>query len=156
LDSLLQRAAGGPLGEAFVYHGELTREQKIEFLQSLDVFSTPTVYPESKGLPILEAWANGAPAVVPDHGSFPEMVAATGGGMLHRPLDAADLATKLSQLLADPVAADAMGRAGQSAVHSRYNAAEMADETLALYRNLGVPRPSGMCAAVSQPTSAMN
>ena len=37
---------------------------------------------ESKGLAVLEAWANGVPAVLPDHGAFPEMVADTGGGLL--------------------------------------------------------------------------
>jgi glycosyltransferase involved in cell wall biosynthesis len=154
LKTIRKRVAGGPLADAFFHHGELSREQKIEFLQTLDVFSTPTIYAESKGLPILEAWANGAPAVAPAHGSFPEMVAATGGGVLHRPHDAADLADKLGQLLADPVAADAMGRSGQSAVHSRYTAAAMADETLSLYRELRPTRRPGKPVANSDATSA--
>jgi glycosyltransferase involved in cell wall biosynthesis len=138
-EKLRQRAERGPLRGRFTYHGELTRAQKIAFLQSLDIFSTPTAYAESKGLPILEAWANGVPAVVPNHGTFPELVAATGGGLLHEPLSAPDLAAKISTLLADPAVAAAMGSAGRSAVQSRYHARAMAETTLELYRRLAQP-----------------
>src|SRR5205823_13522566 len=69
LEKLRSRAATGSLAGRFNYVGELDRTEKIEFLQSLDVFSTPTVYHESKGLPALEAMANAVPVVLPDHGS---------------------------------------------------------------------------------------
>src|SRR4029078_328052 len=113
LEKLQSRASTGPLAGRFKYVGELDRAEKIAFLQSLDVFSTPTVYRESKGLPALEAMANAVPVVLPDHGSFPEMSADTGGGILHRPLDATDLADKLAVLLVDPNRAAQLGRAGQ-------------------------------------------
>jgi glycosyltransferase involved in cell wall biosynthesis len=100
------------------------------------VFSTPTVYRESKGMPALEAMANAVPVVLPDHGSFPEMIADTGGGLLHRPLDAADLAEHLAELLCDPDRATQLGIIGQQAVHERYNAAEMARRTRELYGQL--------------------
>jgi glycosyltransferase involved in cell wall biosynthesis len=136
LAKLRQRAASGPLAGRFEYVGELTRDEKIAFLQSLDVFSTPTVYRESKGLPMLEALANAVPVVVPDHGSFPEMVADTGGGLLHRPLDAADLADKLAELLQHPERAQEFGESGRRAVHDRYHAAQMARNTQELYHEL--------------------
>src|SRR6185503_17730834 len=79
LDGLRQRVEKGALKGRFHYHGELSRDEKIAFFQSLDVFSTPTIYCESKGLPVLEAWANGIPAVVPAHGTYPELIDATGG-----------------------------------------------------------------------------
>ena len=100
--------------DRFEYVGELDRPQKIAFLQSLDVFSVPTVYRESKGLPALEAMANAVPVVLPDHGSFSEMVADTGGGLLCRPHDAADLADKLAELLARSNPRDATGARGSA------------------------------------------
>jgi glycosyltransferase involved in cell wall biosynthesis len=136
LDSLKARASSGALAGRFEYVGEFDREAKIEFLQSLDVFSTPTIYRESKGLPALEAMANAVPVVLPDHGSFSEMVADTGGGVLHRPHDAADLADKLAELLRDPVRATQLGLAGQLAIQDRYHAEAMARETQQLYRSL--------------------
>jgi glycosyltransferase involved in cell wall biosynthesis len=136
LEDLRGRIAAGKLACRFKYIGELDREQKIAFLQSLDVMSVPTVYRESKGLPALEAMANAVPVVLPDHGSFSEMIADTGGGLLCRPLDAADLAEKIAELLRDGVRASQLGLAGQQAIKDRYHAAHMARQTLAVYRQV--------------------
>ena len=46
------------------------------------MLSVPTTYKEPKGLYVLEALANGIPVVQPRHGSFPELIEATGGGLL--------------------------------------------------------------------------
>jgi glycosyltransferase involved in cell wall biosynthesis len=140
LQKLKSRTASGPLAGRFKYIGELDRDQKIAFLQSLDVMSVPTVYRESKGLPALEAMANAVPVVLPDHGSFSELIADTGGGILHRPHDPGDLAEKIAELLHSPARAGELGRAGQSAIHDRYDAATMARNTLGLYQRL-VDRP---------------
>ena len=80
--------------------------------------------------------ANAVPVVLPDHGSFTEMIADTGGGLLCRPHDPADLADKLAELLRDPVRATQLGLTGQQAIHDRYHAAAMARQTLDLYRQL--------------------
>jgi glycosyltransferase involved in cell wall biosynthesis len=134
--ALQKQIAAGPLADRFEYLGELDRRQKIEFLQSLDVFSVPTVYRESKGIPALEAMANAVPVVLPNHGSFSEMVADTGGGLLCRPRDAADLADKLTEMLRDPTRASQLGLAGQQAIEDRYHAEAMARQTLDLYHRL--------------------
>jgi glycosyltransferase involved in cell wall biosynthesis len=136
LDEIQHRLGRGRLAGRFTYHGELDRPAKIAFLQSLDVMSLPTVYRESKGLPVLEALANGVPVVLPAHGAFPELVADTGGGVLHKPLDVADLADTLADLLNDPERGEHLGRAGQHAVRKRYHAQAMAERTLELYRKL--------------------
>ncbi len=136
LEKLESGAAAGPLAGRFRYMGELDRPKKIAFLQSLDVFSTPTVYRESKGIPALEAMANGVPVVLPDHGSFSEMVAETQGGLLHRPHNATHLAEQLAELLNDPVRATELGLMGQQAVFDRYHADAMARQTRELYQAL--------------------
>jgi glycosyltransferase involved in cell wall biosynthesis len=136
LQQLELRSRGGPLASRFQYLGELDRRQKIDFLQSLDVFSVPTVYRESKGLPALEALANAVPVVLPDHGSFSELVADTGGGLLCRPHDSTDLADKLAELLSDSPRAAQLGLAGQKAIQDRYHAAAMSRHTRDLYSRL--------------------
>jgi glycosyltransferase involved in cell wall biosynthesis len=107
---------------------------KVLFLQSLDVLSVPTIYREPKGLYVLEALANGVPVVQPRHGSFPELVDATGGGLLVQPGDAADLARGLQQLLQNQAHREELGRKGKEAVHRRFHADRMAEETAAVYR----------------------
>ena len=140
LETLQKRVAGWKRPETFEYLGELTREEKIAFLQSMDVMSLPTVYRESKGLPVLEAWANAVGVVLPDHGAFPELVGQTGGGLLHDPLDPAALAGQLRHLLHNRPAAAALGVRGQLAVRRDFTAAEMAEKTRDLYRRVATSR----------------
>ncbi len=130
------------LTHRFSYLGEPDREGKIALLQSFDLMSVPTEYHESKGLSILEAMANGVPVVLPAHGTFPELIEDTGGGLLHTPGDAASLAQTLKQLILDPALADDLGRRGREAIHDRYHADAMSERTLQLYRGLCSP-PAG-------------
>jgi glycosyltransferase involved in cell wall biosynthesis len=134
LAEIERRVGAWPAPDRFKYHGELTRQGKIEFLQSLDVLSVPTVYRESKGISLLEGLANGVPIVVPAHGTFPELVEATGGGVLHKPLDSNSLADALQSLLTDPLHADQLGRSGRQAVYRLHNAQSMAEQTVDFYR----------------------
>jgi glycosyltransferase involved in cell wall biosynthesis len=136
LDRIRSQLAAWGLADRFEYAGELDLAEKIAFLQSLDVFSVPTLLAESKGLALLEAWANAVPAVVPDHGAFGELVADTGGGLLHAPENPAELAAALARMILDRPFAVACGRRAQEAVRARYDSARTARETLALYRAL--------------------
>jgi glycosyltransferase involved in cell wall biosynthesis len=122
------------LGEAFRHAECPDHASKVRFLQGLDVLSVPTVYREPKGLYVLEALANGVPVVHPRHGSFPELIAATGGGLLVKPEDPADLAEALYGLLRNPGHAAELGRKGKEAVQARFHAERMARETLAVYQ----------------------
>jgi glycosyltransferase involved in cell wall biosynthesis len=107
---------------------------KVRFLQSLDVLSVPTTYREPKGLYVLEALANGVPVVQPRHGSFPELVEATGGGLLVNPADPVDLAAALRRLADNPAITAELGRKGREVVHARFTADRMAEETADVYR----------------------
>jgi glycosyltransferase involved in cell wall biosynthesis len=105
---------------------------KVRFLQSLDVLSVPTTYREPKGIYVLEALANGVPVVQPRHGSFPELIEATGGGLLVEPDDPAALAAGLRQLLEDVPLRRRLGEDGRKAVQGRFTAEHMARETAAV------------------------
>lgn len=138
LAEIQQRVSEGTLAGRFRYVGELDRAQKIAFIQSLHVFSTPTIYRESKGLPALEAMANGVPVVLPNHGSFTELITDTQAGLLHEPENSTDLANTLAEIISNPVKAEQLGSSGRLAVEDRYHAAEMAQQTLSLYAELVV------------------
>ncbi len=121
------------LGTAFEHAGSPpTHEEKVRYLKSLDVLSVPTVYREPKGIYVLEALANGIPVVQPRHGAFPELLEATGGGLLFEPGDPADLARALEELLKDPHGRSELGRGGRAAVRARYDDATMAQRTLGI------------------------
>ena len=121
------------LDNHFVHVESPDHESKVRFLQNVDVLSVPTTYREPKGLYVLEALANGVPVVQPRHGSFPELIEATGGGLLVQPNDPHDLARALRQLFDNPAHRDELGRKGKEAVHSRFHADRMAVQTAAVY-----------------------
>jgi glycosyltransferase involved in cell wall biosynthesis len=127
LDEIRRQLREWGLESEFEYHGEVDRAQKTAFLQSLDVFSVPTVYVEPKGLFVLEAMANGVPVVQPRHGAFPEMVSRTGGGVIVEPDDPAALAAGYLALWRDPERAAALGRAGAAGVREHYDVGSMAE-----------------------------
>lgn len=133
-EELVNQIQAWALTDSFVHHGEVTRAQKIEFLNRLHVFSVPTVYRESKGLSLLEALANGTPVVQPRHGAFPEMIEATGGGLLVTPESANAVAEGIMGLYNDAKKREHLGRTGQSNVHLKFNDAAVAAQLLAVFQ----------------------
>lgn len=133
LEDLESQIAGWGLSNSYERVGEVDREEKIRFLQSLDVLSVPTTYREPKGLFVLEALAEGVPVVQPRHGAFPEVLEATGGGLLVDPDSPEDLARGLDTLLKDPALRRELGRNGQSAVRDRFSDRAEAEATLRVY-----------------------
>lgn len=126
-------AAGG---SDFEHVGEVTRDGKLEFLRGLHVLSVPTRYRESKGFYVLEALASGVPVVLPEHGSFPELVAATGGGLLHAPGDTAALAGTLGRLIDDVDLHRELSARGRAAVHAQFTVERMATAVWSVYERI--------------------
>jgi glycosyltransferase involved in cell wall biosynthesis len=120
-------AAAGLLGDAS-FHPNVSREDKIAFYASCDMLSVPARISESFGLYILESLAAGTPLVQPNTVSFPELLAATGGGVLCGDNDAASLARALEPLLLNPARLRELGDAGRRAVFSRFTDEVMARE----------------------------
>jgi glycosyltransferase involved in cell wall biosynthesis len=118
------RAAG--LLDAVEFCPNLDRAAKLAFLRSLSVFSVPALYGEAFGLYLLEALAAGVPVVQPRSGAFPELLEATGGGLLCTPGDPQALADAIETLLLNPDRARALGDAGRRAVVDKFSAETMA------------------------------
>lgn len=117
--------------DQFVEHVECPQHaDKVAFLKSIDLLSVPTTYHEPKGLYVLEAMANGTPVVQPSHGSFPELIFATGGGILVPPDDSRALAEALLGLLNDPDQRRELAERGSHAVKEIFDAETMAKKTL--------------------------
>ena len=122
-----QKLDAAGLAARVEWHPNLTREEKISFLRSLSVFSVPVAYPEAFGLYAIEAMACGVPIVQPNAAAFPELIAATGGGICVPPRDALALARAWQALLADPARRAALGRAGRLGVEKNFGARTMAE-----------------------------
>ncbi len=135
------------LGDYFVYRGEISRAQKHELLRSLHAFSVPTRYREAKGLYVLEALAAGVAVVLPRHGSFPEVIEATSGGLLYDPSEPGALARSLARLMDDPPLRRQLSHAGSAGVARAYSEECMARATWDVYERV-------VAAAASPPGKA--
>ncbi len=136
LDSILQQAREWGLDGDVSYHGKLDREQKLEFLSTLDMLAVPAVYDDPKGLPLLEAMACGVPVIVPRRGTYTEFVERTGGGVLVQPDDVGALEAALERLAADRNHREELGRQGAAGVREHYTAEVMAERAVDVYRKV--------------------
>lgn len=121
------------LGGEFLYHGALDREHKVTFLRGLDVLSVPSIYAEPKGLYALEAMACGVPIVQPRHGSFPEMIERTGGGVLAEPDHPISFGQEIVRLYRDAGLREQVGRRGHDGVREHYSVEAMARRAIEVY-----------------------
>lgn len=128
-------AAAGYIGEVG-FSPNLNRAEKLEFLSGLTVFSVPAHYGEAFGLYVIEALAAGVPVVQPRTAAFPEILAATGGGVLCEPNDTKSLADTLEELLLNPERARALGATGRRAVADKFSAEAMARATLMVFESV--------------------
>jgi len=126
----------------------VTKAEAIQLYSHCSVFCCPSVY-EPFGIINLEAMACRAPVVASAVGGILEVVVEGETGHLVPftadpatgfPVDAEqfakDLALRLSGLLADPVEAKRMGEAGRKRVEEYFSWEAIADQTIALYREL--------------------
>jgi len=128
--------AAARLSKRFRLLGTVDRAAKLAFFREIDVFSVPTIHPEPKGNFLVESFAAGIPAVVPAHGSMPELVEASGGGLLFEPGNAGDLAEKLGLVLRDAALRARLGESGRAAARERFTSRSMAESTAAAYEKV--------------------
>jgi alpha-maltose-1-phosphate synthase len=117
----------------------LPREQLVPLITGATVFVVPSVY-EPLGIVNLEAAACGTAVVASDVGGIPEVVDDGRTGLLvhYDPDDLAafeaGLAARISELLADPARAHAMGAAGRERVLAEFGWPAIARQTVDVYR----------------------
>jgi starch synthase len=119
----------------------LPREQLVPLITGATVFVVPSVY-EPLGIVNLEAAACGTAVVASAVGGIPEVVDDGRTGLLvpYDPDDpdafASGLAARISELLADPARAAAMGAAGRERVLAEFGWPAIAAQTVDVYSRI--------------------
>jgi glycosyltransferase involved in cell wall biosynthesis len=136
VETLKARLADAGVSDDVEWLPNVSREKKIAFLESLNLFSVPATYSEAFGQYVIEALAAGVPVVLPRASAFPEIVEATGGGWLFdlAPDEARsveNLADALEEALADPATSRALGERGREAVQRQYSMTRLAERLIA-------------------------
>ena len=130
---LQRRLTEAGVAQDAAFFPNIDRQAKLDFLRTLSVLSVPATYREVFGLYLLEAWAMGVPVVQPAHGAFPELIAATGGGLLYRPDDPWALVEALETLLLDGAHRQALSLSGRAAVVAEFTADQMAQRVARIF-----------------------
>lgn len=132
-------AEAGFIGEVS-FHPNLNHAEKVAFLSALDVFSVPAHYGEAFGLYLIEALAAGVPLVQPRTGAFPEIVTASGAGLLCEAGDPRALGEAIESLLLNPAQAEAFSEAARKAASEIFSAETMVRNTLQVFESVAAPR----------------
>lgn len=132
----LAKIESAGLSDRFTHVEAPDGEAKKAFLKEVDLFSVPARFVEPKGLYLLEAFSCGLPVVEPETGIFPELIAASGGGLLFEHGNATSLADSLAGLLENPERAVEMGMSGRAWVERYGDREAMAAATSEVFRKV--------------------
>ena len=105
-------------------------------LRSLDVVVHASTEPEPFGLVIAEAMACGRPVVVADAGGARELVTPGVDAALHRPGDAASLASCIEELATDADLRQRLGAEARRTAVRRFDRARLAAEIIPVYERV--------------------
>ena len=142
VDTLRERLKTNGVLHDVEFHPNPDRAAKQELLQSMTVFCVPALYGEAFGLYVIEALASGLPVVQPRTASFPELIEATGGGMLYEPGDVNALANTVEALLLNPSRLRALGEAGRKSALRDFSAGRMAESIGRVFQQVSAQVPA--------------
>ena len=123
------------LRDRVVFCGELSEQDKVRLLHSVDVFCSPNTGGESFGIVTAEAMAAGAAIVASDIPAFRDVLRGGRAGELFATGDPADLARAASALLDDPARRAELSVAALDAV-ADYDWGVVARDVVSVYETV--------------------
>lgn len=134
---LEREAASKGISDRIVFLGEVD-DNLINYFHASDIFALPSCErSEAFGIVQLEAMASGIPVVNTSIDTGVPYVSLDGvTGFTVSPRNPDEMAAALNLLLEDPERREKMGRAARDRVVNEFGIAEMAAQTLALYRSV--------------------
>jgi phosphatidylinositol alpha-mannosyltransferase len=127
------------LRDRAVFLGEVSEEDKVRVLHSVDVFCSPNTGGESFGIVTAEAMAAGVPIVASDIPAFRQVLRNGRAGELFAVGDPADLARATARLLDDPARRAGLSVAALDAV-ADYDWGVVARDVLSVYETVVLGR----------------
>jgi phosphatidylinositol alpha-mannosyltransferase len=127
------------LRDRAVFLGEVSEEDKVRLLHSVDVFCSPNTGGESFGIVTAEAMAAGAPIVASDIPAFRDVLRGGQAGELFAAGDAVDLARAAALLLDDSARRAELSLAALDAV-AAYDWSVVAEDVVSVYETVVLGR----------------
>ena len=120
-----------PYRQDVIWSENYSLNEHPSFYKAISLICAPLRYNEAVGLYLCEAFAAGRPAVVPNTGSFSEIVG--NAGLLYSPNDSDHLAEALRKLLSDNMLYEKHKEKAIALSRERYNNAIAVENLLKIY-----------------------
>jgi glycosyltransferase involved in cell wall biosynthesis len=140
-DEMALRSKSAQLGIAdhLIFTGVVPHRDAGRYMNALDVFVLPSRtlpnWKEQFGRVIVEAMACQVPVIGSDSGEIPNLIRATGGGVVFREGDTSDLADKMTELGESPAKRHALGEVGAQTVATCYSLGAVATKLQEIFRH---------------------
>lgn len=115
---------------------EFEGEERQKFFDSVRLISVPVLIGEAFGLYQLEAIASGIPVVQPALGAFPEVIAASGGGVIYPSNEPVQLAEALASLILNDEKLQQLSIAGLDGVKQHFDIHAQAKKMVSTYQSV--------------------
>jgi phosphatidyl-myo-inositol alpha-mannosyltransferase len=138
VDEVLARVPA-PYRDRVVLLGQVSDEDRVRMLHSVDVFCAPNTGGESFGMVLVEAMASGAPIVASDLDAFRQVLRGGEAGALFETGDPAALAVAAARLLDDPLLRAKLSAQASAAVRE-FDWSVVARDVLRVYQAV-LPAP---------------
>ncbi len=143
----LRVVGGGPLSDRIreaadrdsriLWMGELPPDEVRRQMQGARLLICPSVWYESFGMIIVEAFSTGLPVIASDLGAMAELVQHERTGLLFPPGDSLALARAVQYALDQPALLDSMRATARREYQDRYTAAKNYDILMSIYAAAG-------------------
>jgi glycosyltransferase involved in cell wall biosynthesis len=115
------------------WYGRLEQEEVYRLMGDATVVVTPSVWYETFGLVVIEAFAKGTPVIASKLGALDELVLHEATGLLFRPGDHQDLANKVQWIQDNPSELLRMRREARRHYQDKYTAKANYDRLMEIY-----------------------
>ncbi|MGC4045106.1 MAG: glycosyltransferase family 4 protein [Armatimonas sp.] len=122
------------------FPGGVAHDQAGAAMRCFDMLVLPSRtrpnWKEQFGRVLIEAWATGIPTIGSDSGEIPNLIRATGGGLIFREGDVAKFTEALRQLSIDAALRAKLGESGRKAVEEHYTFPAVAAQLVRLFHGV--------------------
>lgn len=119
-----------------VFAGEATTDDLPRYFRSADIYCSPATGQESFGIVLLESMSSGTPVVASDIDGYRHVVRDGVDGLLAKPRDPADLASRIIQLARDRHLQTRLSSAGRARA-LEFDWSKVAERVLDVYSRVG-------------------
>jgi glycosyltransferase involved in cell wall biosynthesis len=124
------------LGHSVVFMDDFSPAGRKTFFDKVSVLSVPVRNGEAFGIYLIEAMASGIPIVQPQLAAFPEIVHASGGGLLYKQNTPDELADTLHRLLQNTQQLKQLSMAARESTERNFNILELTKQLKEIYTHV--------------------